>query len=41
MSGTAYVLGAILVIWLGVLFYLVALDRKVSRLEGKVHRDEP
>ena len=39
-SGTYVVLGAILVIWLGILGYLVALDRKVGRLSRKVKNDE-
>jgi len=35
MSGTTVILTAILVIWFGILGYLVALDRKVSRMSGK------
>lgn len=35
MSGTGVILAAILVIWFGVLGYLVTLDRKVSRKNGK------
>jgi CcmD family protein len=41
MSTTATILGALLVIWLGVLVYLVSLDRKIGRLDRKDHRDEP
>jgi CcmD family protein len=41
MSGTGYVLSAILVIWLGVFFYLVSVERKLNRLSRKVHSDEP
>jgi len=39
-SGTYIVLGAILVIWFGILGYLVALDRRVSQLSRKVKNDE-
>lgn len=35
MSGTGVILAAILVIWFGVLGYLVTLDRKLSRKNGK------
>lgn len=35
MSGTAVILTAILVIWFGILGYLVTLDRKISRMNGK------
>ena len=40
MSGTGYVLAAILVIWLGVFFYLVSVERKLNRVAGKGHSDE-
>ena len=40
MDGSTVVLVAILVIWLGILAYLVTLDRKVGRLERKVKKDE-
>ena len=41
MNGTAVVLGAILVIWLGVFFYLVSVERKLNRLNRKVNSHEP
>jgi CcmD family protein len=41
MSGTAVILGAILVIWFGVLGYLVALDRKLTRLDRRTKPPEP
>jgi len=40
MSGTQIVLGAVLVIWLGVFLYLLALDRKIQGLARKVERNE-
>ena len=40
MSETTVVLAAILVIWFGVLAYLVSLERKVSRLEKRVKAHE-
>jgi CcmD family protein len=39
-SGSYVVLGAILVIWFGILGYLVALDRRVNQLSRKVRNDE-
>lgn len=41
MSGTGFVLSAILVIWLGVFFYLVSVERKLNRLNRKVNSHEP
>jgi CcmD family protein len=40
MNGSTVILAAILIIWAGVLAYLVALERKVSRLERKAKRNE-
>jgi CcmD family protein len=40
MNGTTVILAAVLVIWAGVLAYLIALERKVNRLERKAKRDE-
>ncbi len=40
MNSTYVILIAILVIWLGIWIYLVALDRKVSRLDREVKRHE-
>jgi CcmD family protein len=40
MNGTTVILTAVLVIWLGVLVYLAALERKVNRLERKAKRNE-
>ena len=41
MSGSGFVLSAILVIWLGVFFYLVSVERKLNRLNRKVNFHEP
>lgn len=41
MSGSGFVLSAILVIWLGVFFYLVSVERKLNRLNRKVDSNEP
>ena len=41
MSGSGFVLSAILVIWLGVFFYLVSVERKLNRLNRKVNSNEP
>ena len=42
MSGTGYVLSAILVIWLGVFIYLVSVERKLSRaIRDQALRDRP
>jgi CcmD family protein len=42
MSGTGFVLSAILVIWLGVFFYLVSVERKLNRLtRDQAFRDRP
>lgn len=41
MSGSGFVLTAILVIWLGVFFYLVSVERKLNRLNRKVNSHEP
>jgi CcmD family protein len=40
MSGTMYVLTAILVIWVGIFLYLLSLDRKVKKLEREVATHE-
>jgi CcmD family protein len=40
MSSTGYILAAILIIWVGVFVYLLALDRKLSRLQREVERRE-
>lgn len=40
MSGTMYVLTAVLVIWVGIFIYLMALDRKVKRMEREVETHE-
>lgn len=40
MSGSVVILSAVLVIWLGILLYLVWLSRKVDRIKRKVHTDE-
>ncbi len=40
MSGTYFILATILVIWIGVFLYLVALDRKLNRLGREVSRHE-
>jgi CcmD family protein len=40
MDGSTVVLVAVLVVWLGILAYLITLDRKVGRLERKVKKDE-
>ena len=40
MSSTYVVLAAILVIWLGVFFYLVSLDRKLNRISREMKRHE-
>jgi CcmD family protein len=40
MSGSAFVLAAILVIWLGIFLYLVSVERKLNRLARKVDRNE-
>ena len=41
MSGSGFVFSAILVIWLGVFFYLVSVERKLNRLNRKVNSHEP
>ena len=41
MNGTGFVLSAILIIWLGVFFYLVSVERKLNRLNRKVNSHEP
>jgi|GEM_PF-1088240 CcmD family protein len=42
MSGTAYVLSAVLVIWLGVFFYLISVERKLNRVaRNQGFRDRP
>ena len=40
MNSTYVVLGAILVVWLGVFFYLVSLDRKLNRISRELSRHE-
>ena len=40
MSGSAFVLAAILVIWLGIFVYLVSVERKLNRLARRVDRNE-
>lgn len=40
MNGSLVIVSAILLIWFGVLIYLISLDRKVARLSRKVGRDE-
>ena len=40
MDESYVILGAILIIWLGVLGYLVTLDRRVRRVDRKVRNDE-
>ena len=40
MNETYIVLGAILIVWLGVFGYLVALDRRIRRVGRKVGNDE-
>jgi CcmD family protein len=42
MSGAGYVLSAILVIWLGVFFYLISVERKLNRvIRNQTFRDRP
>lgn len=41
MTGTAYVLTAILVIWLGIFVYLISIERKLNRLARKADHNEP
>jgi CcmD family protein len=40
MNDSLVVLGAILIVWLGIFGYLVALDRRVRRVDRKVGNDE-
>lgn len=40
MSEHSMVLVTVLVIWLGIFLYLIALDRKVARLGREVSRNE-
>jgi CcmD family protein len=40
MNSTYVVLAAILVIWLGVFFYLMTLDRKLNRIRREMKRHE-
>ena len=40
MSGSMVILSAVLVIWLGILAYLVVLSRKMNRLKRKVPDNE-
>lgn len=40
MSGSPFVMGAILGIWAGVFAYLMMLDRKVSKVAREVKRHE-
>ena len=40
MNSTYVVLAAILIIWLGIFFYLVTLDRKLNRISREINRHE-
>ena len=40
MSGSVVILSAVLVIWFGILAYLVGLSRKMDRLKRKVPGNE-
>ena len=40
MDDSYVVLGAILIVWLGLFGYLVALDRRIRRVDRKVGTDE-
>ena len=41
MSGSGFVLAAILIIWVGIFVYLVSVERKLDRVARKVDRNEP
>lgn len=40
MTDNSVVFGAILIIWVGIFLYLVALDRKLSRIRREMNRHE-
>ncbi len=40
MNSTYITLAAILIIWLGIFFYLVSLDRKLNRIRREMSRHE-
>lgn len=40
MNGNGVIFGAILIIWVGIFLYLVALDRKLGRIRREMKRHE-
>ena len=40
MNGNGVIFAAIMIIWVGIFLYLMALDRKLSRIRREINRHE-